>query len=458
MYPRSQPVQPPSDVPMSSSPALSAHPTSGIHHAPGSAGQHERVAPGDIAVGVVIGRASEYFDFFVFGIASVLVFPTVFFPFAGRLEGILYAFALFAFAFVVRPIGTLAGMEIQRRFGRSTKLTVALFLMGTSTVTMALLPGFDTWGDLAIVALALCRIGQGLAMGASWDGLPSLLALNAPKHRRGWYAMLAQMGAPLGFLIACSLFAYLWKNLDAADFLSWGWRYPFYAAFAINVVALFARLRLVVTHEYERDLSARELEPADVRDLFRQQGRHVVIGAFAALASFALFHIVTVFPLSWILLYSDQVTGEFLTVQIVGAVLAAAAMPVSGLIADRIGRRRTLALLAVLIAAFSLFAPLLLDGGALGQDLFILIGFVLLGLSYGQAAGTVTANFAPKFRYTGAALTSDLAWLIGAAFAPLVALGLSARFGLIAVTVYLLSGCVCTLLALRASRVLAARG
>jgi MFS family permease len=132
-------------------------------------------------------------------------------------------------------------------------------------------------------------------------------------------------------------------------------------------------------------------------------------------------------------------------------------MPVSGMVADRIGRRSTLSLLAVLIGVFSLFAPLLLDGGVLGQDLFILVGFVLLGLSYGQASGAATVNFLPKFRYTGAALTSDFAWLIGAAFAPLVALGLSARFGLIAVTAYLLSGCVCTLLALRISRTLGAR-
>jgi MFS family permease len=432
--------------------------TSSIHDAPGtSAQEHERVAPGDIAVGVVIGRASEYFDFFVYGIASALVFPSVFFSFASRLEGTLYAFVLFSFAFVVRPIGTLAGMEIQRRFGRGTKLTVAMFLMGSSTAGMALLPGYATWGVAAIALLALCRVGQGLAMGASWDGLPSLLALNAPPHRRGWYAMLAQLGAPLGFLVAGGLFAYLWGSLDSADFLSWGWRYPFYAAFAINVVALFARLRLVVTHEYERELDAHELEPCNARELFSRQGDNIVVGAFAALASFALFHIVTVFPLSWILLYSDQVIGEFLTVQVVGALLAAAAMPVSGMVADRIGRRSTLALLAVLIGVFSLFAPLLLDGGVLGQDLFILVGFVLLGLSYGQAAGAAAVNFLPKFRYTGAALTYDFAWLIGAAFAPLVALGLSSRFGLVAVSAYLLSGCVCTLLALRISRTLGAR-
>lgn len=432
--------------------------TSGIHDAPGrSAATHDRVAPGDIAVGVVLGRASEYFDFFVYGIASVLVFPSLFFPFVARAEGTLYAFGLFALAFVVRPLGTVAGMALQRRFSRGTKMTVALFLLGCSTVSMALLPSYASWGGAAIALLALCRAGQGLALGASWDGMPSLLALNAPAHRRGWYAMLAQLGAPLGFVVACGLFAYLWNSLGRVDFLSWGWRYPFFAAFAINVVALFARLRLVVTREYEREYGRLELEPCNEWELFRQQGGNVVLGAFAALASYALFHIVTIFSVSWTLLYGDgdQSIGTFLCVQLVGAVLAAVAMLVSGLLADRIGRRRTVALLAVLIAVFSVAVPWLLDGGALGQYLFVLIGFVLLGLSYGQSTGTMTANFWPRYRYTGAALTSDLAWLIGAAFAPLVALSLSERFGLIAVTLYLLSGCACTLLALRASRNLA---
>ncbi|HEY9027963.1 MAG TPA: MFS transporter, partial [Burkholderiaceae bacterium] len=284
------------------------------------------VAPGDIAVGVVVGRASEYFDFFVYGIASVLVFPTVFFPFADRLTGTLYAFVVFAFAFVVRPVGTLIGMAIQRRFGRSTKLTIALFLLGSSTVGMALLPDYASWGNAAIIGLALCRVGQGLALGGSWDGLPSLLAMNAPQHRRGWYAMLGQLGAPLGFVVACGLFAYLWGNLSPEDFIGWGWRYPFYAAFAINVVALFARLRLVVTHEYERELEARDLEPCDVVELAREQGGNVVIGAFAALASYALFHLVTVFPLSWIILYSHHAVGDFMAVEIVGALLSAVGM------------------------------------------------------------------------------------------------------------------------------------
>ena len=435
---------------------LDAHKPALSGHANNAEATHT-VAPGDIAVGVVIGRASEYFDFFVFGIASVLVFPAVFFPFVDRLQGTLYAFMLLSLAFLVRPLGTVVGMWLQRRYGRSAKLGLALLLLGSATAGMALLPNYEMLGAGAIALLALCRIGQGLALGGSWDGLPSLLALKAPENRRGWYAMLSQLGAPLGFLIACSLFAYLWVNLSSQEFLDWGWRYPFFAAFAINVVALFARLRLIVTPEYERELDANQLQPCNLRELLDTQGSNILIGAFSALASFALFHIVTVFPLSWVMLYSQQVIGEFLVVQIVGALFAAAAMPLSGLLADRIGRRRTLGLMAVLISLFGISAPLLLGGGTVGQDAFILVGFVLLGMSYGQAAGAVTANFLPRFRYTGAALTADLAWLMGAAFAPLVALSLSTRFGLVAVSVYLISGSACTLLALRANRAISVR-
>ena len=418
---------------------------------------HSKVAPGEIAVGVVIGRASEYFDFFVYGIASVLVFPALFFPFEDLLQGTLYAFVIFSFAFIARPFGTVISMSVQRRWGRGTKLTMALFLLGTSTVGIAFLPGYETAGFAAIVLLSIFRIGQGLALGGSWDGLPSLLALNAPPNRRGWYSMLGQLGAPVGFIIASGLFAFLYASLSQEDFLSWGWRYAFFVAFAINVVALFARLRLVVTHEYEVLLDEQELEPTDVVELVRNQGSNLLIGAFAALASYALFHLITVFPLSWIRLYSEQSITEFLGIQIIGALLAAGGIVASGWIADRVGRRQTLGALAILIAVFSGFAPILLDGGTLGQDIFILVGFVLLGLSYGQASGTVTSNFISKYRYTGAALTADLAWLIGAAFAPLVALGLSAHFGLAYVSVYLLSGAACTLAALGINRALEGR-
>ena len=413
---------------------------------------HGSIAPGEIAIGVVIGRTSEYFDFFVYAIASVLVFPVVFFPFEARLEGTLWAFVIFSFAFIARPIGTLSFMAVQKRWGRGTKLTIALFLLGISTAGMAFLPGYASLGFTSIVLLSIFRFVQGIALGGAWDGLPSLLALNAPKEKRGWYAMLGQLGAPIGFLIAAGLFVFLHSALGPKDFFDWGWRYPFYVAFAINVVALFARLRLVVTNEYTKLLEERELEPTKAGEMFRSQGSNVVIGAFAALASYALFHLITVFPLSWITLYADQTVNEVLTVQIYGALLAIPCVIASGVIADRFGRRNTLGTLAVLIAIFSFFTPMALGGGPIAQDAFILVGFALLGLSYGQAAGAVTANFTAQHRYTGAALTSDLAWLIGAAFAPLIALGLSAHFGLVFTTVYLLSGALATLAVLALNR------
>ena len=418
---------------------------------------HSTVAPSEIAVGVVIGRASEYFDFFVFGIASVLVFPSVFFPFRDRMHGLLLSFVIFALAFVARPFGTALFMAIQRRWSRGTKLTAALFLLGSATVGMAFLPGYETLGGRAIALLAFFRILQGIAFGGSWDGLPSLLALNTPKGRRGWYAMLGQLGAPIGFMLASALFLFLHTELSSEDFLGWGWRYPFFVAFAINVVALFARLRLVVTEEYTQAMEERELEPIGIFEMLRKQDYNIVLGAFAALASYALFHLVTVFPLSWITLGSTQTVNDVLLIQVIGAGVGILGTVASGFIADRIGRRTTLGTLAFLIGIFSFFAPWLLGGSRAAQDAFILIGFALLGLSYGQSAGTVTSNFPIRFRYTGAALTTDVAWLIGAAFAPLVALGLSSKFGLGAVSVYLLSGAICTLGALRLNKALESR-
>ncbi|MGL4285189.1 MAG: MFS transporter [Phreatobacter sp.] len=419
--------------------------------APPSA-SHGGAQPGEIAIGVIIGRTSEFFDFFVYAIASVVVFPKLVFPYADPLTGTLYSFAIFALAFVARPIGTILFMAIDRAHGRSVKLTIALFLLGSSTVAVAFLPGHDQIGSASAVLLAVFRIGQGLALGGAWDGLASLLALNAPPARRGWYAMIPQLGAPLGLMVASGLFAFFVGNLSADDFLSWGWRYPFFVAFAINVVALFARLRMVVTPEFTHLFDSRELQPTPIGDTLRAEGRNVVIGAFAPLASFALFHMVTVFPLSWVFLFTQQGPARFLVIEAIGAAFGVAAIIASGPIADRFGRRTLLGASAVAIAAFSGFAPQLLDGGELGEAIFMILGFVLLGLSFGQSSGAVASNFSLTHRYTGSALTSDLAWMFGAGFAPLAALILSSRFGLIMAGAYLLSGAVCTLIALNINR------
>jgi MFS family permease len=419
--------------------------------------RHGDIRPSEIAIGVIIGRTSEFFDFFVYAIASVLVFPTLVFPYVDRLTGTIYSFAIFALAFVARPIGSLIFLGIDAVLGRGTKLTIALLLLGGSTAAVAFLPGYETIGIWSAVLLAVFRLGQGIALGGQWDGLSSLLALNAPENKRGWYAMIPQLGAPLGLIVASGLFAFFVTTLSSADFLDWGWRYPFFVAFAINVVALFARLRMVSTPEYVALFKTRELQPSRVIDTVRSDWRNIVIGAFAPLASFALFHMVTVFPLSWVALFTRESVARFLGFEIIGGIVGTIAVVASGLIADRVGRRYLLGASAACIAVFSGFAPQLLDGGATGELVFMVVGFALMGLAFGQSSGAVAANFASARRYTGAALTSDLAWLVGAGFAPLVALLLASKFGLVAAGGYLLSGALGTLIALFINKELAHR-
>lgn len=418
----------------------------------------DEVKPGDIAIGVIIGRTAESFDFLVYAIASVVVFPQLMFPYADALSGTLYSFAIFSLAFVARPLGTLLFTAIDRTYGRGMKLGLALMLLGTSTVTIAFLPGYDKIGMASAYLLALCRVGQGLALGGSWDGLSSLLAVIAPRNRRGYYAMIPQLGAPLGVIVASTLFAYIIANLSAGDFLQWGWRYPFVVAFAINVVALFARLRIVVTPEYAKLFATQELQPSPVLEAIRSNSRTIVTGAFVPLASFALFHIVTVFPLSWVLLFTPGKAARFLVLQAVGSVVGVVASIASGWLADRVGRRALLGGSAIAISIFAGFAPLLLSGGEVGVLVFMLTGFLLLGLAFGQVSGAVAANFPMKYRYTGSALTADLAWLLGAGFAPWVALLLASRFGLAFAGAYVLSGAVGTLIALFINRQIVRNG
>jgi MFS family permease len=409
---------------------------------------YDHADPAEMSVGVIIGRSSEFFDFFVYAIASVLVFPQVLFPFLPKVDALLWSFAILALGFIARPFGTFIFMAIDRRFGRGIKLTLALFLLGCATAGIAFMPDYSVAGVYAIVILAVMRTAQGLALGGTWDGLASLLAMNAPENKRGWYAMIPQLGAPVGLFVASALFVFLITELSTEDFLDWGWRYPFFVAFAINVVALFARLRIVVTPEYRAQFESLELQPAPVRATISAEGVNILIGAFTPLATFALFHMVTVFPLSWVDLTAGEEVPGFLGIEIGTAVVGLVAIIASGALADRIGRRRLLLICAVAIAIFALVAPSLLDGGQIGEFVYMVAGFGLLGLSFGQSSGAVASRFTRRYRYTASALTSDLAWLFGAGFAPLVALFLATSFGLFSSGFYLLSGAICTIIAL----------
>ena len=414
-----------------------------------------KVAPSEIAIGVIIGRAAEYFDFFVFAIASVVVFPKVFFPFAEPVTATLYSFAMFSLAFVARPIGSIIFTAVDRRHGRGVKLTIALFLLGFSTMAISFLPGYAQIGAWSLYLLGILQDRAGPCPGRSMGR--ARLASRPQRADRATRLLRRHPAARRAARLHGGrvLFAFFLLNLSEADFLDWGWRYPFFCAFAVNVVALFSRLRLVATEEFSRLLERRRLEPSPIIPLIRDHAGVLLVGALIPLASFALFHLVTVFPISWITLFTQRSAGEFLMIQCSGAFICAGAVVASGLIADQIGRRMLLLISAGLIAVFaicSIIAPLIVEENAIGQTIYVNAGFALLGLSYGQSSGAVTSQLEQRYRYTGAALTNDLAWLLGAGFAPLIVLFLSARYGLACVGLYLLSGAVTTLVALSLSR------
>jgi MFS family permease len=395
----------------------------------------------EVVTTVIMARVTDFFGFFVYAIASALVFPQLFFPNFDPVTGTLLSFAVFSLAFIARPIASAGGRELQKKIGRGGKIILALMILGISTVAIGLLPGYDTIGWPAPVLLAALRFAQGLGLGGAWDGITLQLKSAAPKGREGLYAMVPQLGGPIGFCVAASLFFVLTGFLTPEEFMSYGWRFAFFAVMAVNVVSLFARLRLLTA-----DFGSKELviKSAPYSELLRTQWRPILLSTFLPLASYALFHMVTVFPLGYARLYTEWDISDILLLQMGGGALAVVAVIASGLLADRFGRYRMLWVSTGLIPVLCL-TILTLDSV---PAVYILLGFTILGLAYGQASAIAPDNYPPEYRYSGSALSTNLSWLFGAAFAPLVGLALTAALGLWASALYLLSGVVVTFLAL----------
>lgn len=399
---------------------------------------HQNVTLDDVITTVVMARVTDFFGFFVYAIASALVFPKVFFPHLDPLTGTLWSFALFSLAFLARPIASLTGRYVQRKIGRAGKITLALMLLGASTVAIGLLPGYDAIGLAAPATLAALRFVQGLGLGGAWDGITLQLKAAAPPDREGLYGMVPQLGGPIGFCVAASLFYVLTGFLTEEEFYSYGWRFAFFAVLAVNVVSLFARLRLLTTNFGAEDETL--LKSSPLLDLLRNEGRTILLSALLPLSSYALFHMVTVFPLSYAMLFTDVAISQILIYELIGGVLGIGTVILSGVLADRYSKRVVLALSCALVPVLCLSIGTLQTQPAI----YIILGFVLLGLSYGQSSSVVPNRFAPLYRYSGSALATNLSWILGAAFAPLVGLALAAYFGLWASALYLMSGAFVT--------------
>ncbi len=406
---------------------------------------------GRILVASLIGTTIEFFDFYIYATAAVLVFPTLFFPKQDAATATLQSFATFALAFFARPIGSALFGHFGDRLGRKATLVTALLTMGVSTVLIGLLPTYASIGVAAPVLLAVCRFGQGLGLGGEWGGAVLLATENAPPRRQAWYGCFPQLGAPLGFVCSTLVFLSLTTFLGSGDLLGWAWRVPFVASAVLVLLGLYVRLQLVETPAFRRSLERGEQVRVPFLSVLTQYPKTLALAVLATTTTFLIFYLMTVFALNWATTALKFARGEYLIMQMIGVVFFGLTIPLSALAADRIGGRRMLVVATLGLMAFGFsFEPLFGAHDTVKVMSFLALGFALTGVTYGPLGSALAALFPTAVRYTGTSLAFNLAGILGASVAPLIATRLATTYGLRYAGYYLSGVGLVSLLALLA--------
>ncbi len=392
--------------------------------------------PRQVLFASLIGTAIEFFDFYIYATAAVLVFPRLFFPASDPATATLASLATFAIAFLARPFGSALFGHFGDRVGRKTTLVAALSTMGVSTVAIGLLPTYDSIGVAAPLLLALCRFGQGLGLGGEWGGAVLLATENAPPGKRAWYGMFPQLGAPLGFFFSGGIFLLLSRYLTDAQFFAWGWRVPFLASITLVVVGLYVRLSLTETPVFQQAVARSERVRVPIVVMFRDHGWTFFIAVLVSISVFANFYLMTVFALSWGTTALGYTREQFLFIQLFGVLFFALTIPWSAILADR-GRRPMLMWVNAATCAFGLLMAPLFHAGTVGVTLAMVVGMSLVGLGYGPIGTFLAELFPTAVRYTGSSVSYNLAGIFGASLAPYAATWLAINLGLAYVGYYL---------------------
>jgi metabolite-proton symporter len=407
--------------------------------------------PAQVLFASLIGTTIEFFDFYIYATAAVLVFPRLFFPASDPASATLASLATFAIAFLARPIGSALFGHFGDRIGRKTTLVAALLTMGLSTVTIGVLPTYATIGVAAPLLLAVCRFGQGLGLGGEWGGAVLLAIENAPPGRRAWYGMFPQLGAPIGFIFSGGVFLALSAWLSDAQFFSYGWRLPFLASAVLVLLGLYVRLTITETPVFSDAIARRERVRVPMVAVLTDHTATLVLGVLVALSAFVIFYLMTVFALSWGTTALGYSREQFLLIQLVGILFFALTIPIAARLAER-GRRSMLMWVNAAIAVFGIaFAPLF-GGGTAGAIAMMVIGMSLMGLVYGPLGTVLSELFPTAVRYSGSSLTFNLAGIFGASLAPYAATYLATTYGLHTVGYYLSGGALLSIAGLLATR------
>ena len=397
-----------------------------------------------VLVASLIGTAIEFFDFYIYATAAVIVFPHIFFPQGDPTAATLQSLATFAIAFVARPIGSAVFGHFGDRVGRKATLVASLLTMGISTVVIGLLPGYATIGIFAPLLLALARFGQGLGLGGEWGGAALLATENAPPRKRALYGSFPQLGAPIGFFFANGTFLLLSWLLTDEQFMSWGWRVPFSFSAVLVIIGLYVRVSLHESPVFEKVAKAKKQVKIPLGTLLTKHVRVTVLGTF----------IMTVYSMTFSTAAAPVGLGlprnEVLWMLMMAVIGFGVMVPVAGLLADAFGRRKSMVIITTLIILFALFAfnPLLGSGNPILVFAFLLLGLSLMGLTFGPMGALLPELFPTEVRYTGASFSYNVASILGASVAPYIAAWLQTNYGLGAVGLYLAAMAGLTLIAL----------
>lgn len=390
-----------------------------------------------IAFASFIGTAIEFYDFYIYAMASALVIGQVFFPASDPAAQSLNAFLTFGIAFVARPLGAMLFGHFGDRIGRKATLAASLLVMGVSTLLIGLLPGYDVLGTWAPVALCVLRFGQGIGLGGEWGGAALLATEHAPAGKRGWFGMFPQLGPSVGFLLATLSFLGLSLFLSDAQFKAWGWRLPFIASSLLVVVGLYVRFKLTETPAFAQALAQNNTHKTPLKFLLKMHCRSVLLGALAMVVCYNLFYTATVFCLSYGTAKLGFSRVDFLGMLCVAILFMTLATPISAWLSDRVGRRPVLLVssaLAVLVGF--VLNPLLASGSIVQITLFLSLALFLMGATFAPMGAYLPEQFPVSVRYTGAGLAYQLGGILGASLAPYISQKLVAAGGLAWVGAY----------------------
>ena len=413
---------------------------------------------GKVVVASLVGTAIEFFDFYIYATAAVIVFPHIFFPQGDPTAATLQSLATFAIAFVARPIGSALFGHFGDRVGRKVTLVASLLTMGVSTVLIGLLPSYETIGVLAPMLLALARFGQGLGLGGEWGGAALLATENAPPRKRALYGSFPQLGAPIGFFFANGTFLLLSWLLTDEQFMSWGWRVPFILSAVLVIIGLYVRVSLHETPVFAKIAKAGKQVKIPLGTLLTKHLKATVIGTFIMLATYTLFYIMTVYSMTFSTAAVPKGLGfsrnDVLWMLMMAVIGFGVMVPIAGYLADKFGRRKCMIVITSLMIVFALavFQPLLGSGNPTLVMAFLLIGLSLMGLTFGPMGALLPELFPTEVRYTGASFSYNVASILGASVAPYIATWLQANYGLFYVGLYLAAMSAITLIALLVSK------